>query len=280
MPRDVVPFYHYTNDRGLEGILREGRIGISDPNRGDALEGPGTYGTKYPPSTRSSTIARNNWDDGWKIAMEHDKMKNYVRCEIPRKELKECRGHGGPMGGRKDGILVHTDGIDLSKYPTKFGRVGEDDVRRTPLYNPAKYYNRSQQIQQPGQTSGQSMFAPPVTVPYPQSNTWCHSDSDTEPQNCGHNAAGNYYESFSDGSYRYENSNGSTYAYDSSSSHAVYTAPDGAVTEYNWDGPNSGDGNSEGQSDGHSQSCDDGGEYGDYGDDYGDEYGEDYDEDW
>lgn len=78
MPRDVVPFYHYTSDEGLKGILKDGKIQISDPSRGDAIEGPGAYGTKYPPSSRTKTVAQNNWDNGWKRAIEHGKMKNYL----------------------------------------------------------------------------------------------------------------------------------------------------------------------------------------------------------
>ena len=113
-----VPFYHYTNGPGLDGILKEGRLGVSDPKKGDAVEGRGTYGTNLAPSTRPKAIAENNWDSGWKTAMEHGKLDHYIRCEIPKDELKVRPGHGQ----RKDGqIFVHPEGIDLRKYPTKYG---------------------------------------------------------------------------------------------------------------------------------------------------------------
>lgn len=309
-PRDAIPFYHYTSDKGVEGILKDGRIDISDPRRGDAFEGPGTYGTKYPPSTRTSTIARNNWDDGWKHAMEHGKMKNYVRCEVPREELKECRGHGG----RKDGILVHPGGIDLSKYPTKFGRVGEHKVSKAFPYDPeairkAMYPDvpaqtklcsqtkavrvGTQQVKQVSREplnnrSAQTSKLPSqnerygsriVAPPYPDTKaTWGNScgHSDDEPHHSGHNSAGNYYEAFADGSYRYENLDGSTYECDGSG-RAVFTAPDGGVTDYSW--PGDGQADSGDETYGDSYGCDDYG--GDDGWDCGDDGGyddDDYDE--
>jgi len=274
MPRDVVPFYHYTSDEGLKGILKDGKIQISDPSRGDAIEGPGAYGTKYPPSSRTKTVAQNNWDNGWKRAIEHGKMKNYIRCEVPRKEVKECKGHGNNRGrgGRPDGILVHPHGIDLSKYNTKIGRRGEHTVSKAFPFDPEAIrkamYPDSTQTRQPEPARGS--YAGVLRPPYPSQSTLSHSliDSDDEPHHSGHNRAGNYYEAFGDGSYRYENLDGSTYECDGSGQ-AVYTAPDGAVTEYTW-AENSGDG-------GYVHS-DDSGDGWDCGDDY-DDYGED-DDDW
>ena len=306
-PRDVVPFYHYTSDDGLKGILKDGKIKISDGTRGDAVEGPGAYGTKYPPSTSTKTIARNNWDGGWKQAMEHGKMENYIRCEVPRKDLKECRGHG--VHGRPDGILVHPHDIDLTKYATKIGKVGEHTVPKAFAYDPeairkAMYPDRSVQVKQPSQPG---RFSPKMysgnaaPSPYPQGNTTlssCYSD-DEPPQldHSGHNSAGNYYEAFADGSYRYENQDGSTYEYDGSNQ-AVYTAPDGAVTEYSWAddaaghcdvgsygcGSDAGDHYDDGGNDAGSYGCgSDAGDHYDDGDcgcdDWDDDY-DDCDDDW
>mmetsp|Transcript_85993 Transcript_85993/g.136606 ORF Transcript_85993/g.136606 Transcript_85993/m.136606 type:complete len:307 (-) Transcript_85993:7-927(-) len=291
MPRDVVPFYHYTSDEGLKGILKDGQIRISDPSRGDAMEGPGAYGTKYPPSTRTKTVAQNNWDGGWKDAIEHGKMKNYIRCEVPREEIKECKGHGssGGGGGRPDGILVHPHGIDLSKYNTKIGKRGEHTVPKAFHYDPEairKAMYPDSTWTEPPEPHSKSSYAgiPSPLPPFPQSqSTWSDSLIGSEPHHSGHNAAGNYYEAFADGSYRYENLDGSTYVCDGSGQ-AVYTAPDGAVTEYVWS-ENSGDG---GRSDGDGAyavgTCvaDDDSDYADAaGDaDAGDHYGDDSGDGW
>lgn len=295
MPRDVVPFYHYTSDEGLKGILKDGKIQISDPSRGDAIEGPGAYGTKYPPSSRTKTVAQNNWDNGWKRAIEHGKMKNYIRCEVPRKEVKECKGHGNNRGrgGRPDGILVHPHGIDLSKYNTKIGRRGEHTVSKAFPFDPEAIrkamYPDSTQTRQPEPARGS--YAGVLRPPYPSQSTLSHSliDSDDEPHHSGHNRAGNYYEAFGDGSYRYENLDGSTYECDGSGQ-AVYTAPDGAVTEYTW-AENSGDGgyvHSDDSGDGgfpvgtcvvddESDYADAAGDADDAGDHYGDDSGDGWD---
>lgn len=235
MPNDSVPFYHYTSDKGLEGILRDSRIDISDPRRGDAREGPGAYGTKYPPSTRTSTIARNNWDGGWREAIDHGKMRNYVRCEVPRNEVEEHPGHGG----REDGILLHRSGIDLSKYRTRFGRVGQDAVPEAIRYDPEALRHKVLGTPKVGHIGSYTATAP--QTPWTNwSGHSCGEDSDSpqhyvqqsEP-NTGYNSAGNYYESYEDGSYRYENANGSTYEYHGNGE-ATYTSPQGFVTEYDY----------------------------------------------
>ena len=65
--------------------------------------------------------------------MEHGKMDRYVRCEIPEQELEMVPGHGD----RKDGkIFVHPEGVDLSKYPTRYGTVGQDTVPQARRYDP------------------------------------------------------------------------------------------------------------------------------------------------
>ena len=56
-------------------------------------------------------------------------------------------------------------------------------------------------------------------------------DSGPHLHHSGHNSAGNYYESYDDGSYCYENLDGSTYQCDADG-HTVYTSADGYVTEY------------------------------------------------
>ena len=216
----TVPWYHYTNRQGLEGILREGKIAESLPGRGDAREGPGTYGTNLQPSRPAVSIAKNNWDGGWNEAIQHGKMDHYLRCEIPQDHLRDYKGHGS----RRDGqILVHPGHVDLTKYPTKFGQVGRDHVTQATSYDPqihkAMYPNSSQMPFTPYPV-GMASFAQQM-----------ESDSADSPHHTGVNSAGNHYESYNDGSYHYENQDGSTYTCHADG-HAVYTSPDGAVTEY------------------------------------------------
>jgi len=129
-----VPFYHYTSERGLQGILRDGRIQPSDPTRGDAVEGPGSYGTNLVPSMRAKGIAENNWDGGWEQAVHNGKLDRWLRCEVPASELQQHPGHGNTSHGQ---ILVHPQGIDLNKYPTKFGTVGKHTVPQGHRYMPS-----------------------------------------------------------------------------------------------------------------------------------------------
>jgi len=216
----TVPWYHYTNRQGLEGILREGQIEESLPGRGDAREGRGTYGTNLQPSKPAVSIAKNNWDGGWNDAIHHGKMDHYLRCEIPRDHLRDYKGHGS----RRDGqILVHPGHVDLTKYPTKFGQVGRDHVTQATSYDPSIHkamYPNSSQVPLTPSPVGMASFALQM-----------ESDSADSPHHTGVNSAGNYYESYNDGSYHYENQDGSTYTCHADG-HAEYTSPDGAVTEY------------------------------------------------
>ncbi|CAE7281587.1 nek2 [Symbiodinium sp. CCMP2592] len=253
-----VPFYHYTNGPGLDGILKEGRLGVSDPKRGDAVEGRGTYGTNLVPSTRPKAIAENNWDSGWKTAMEHGKMDHYIRCEIPKEELKDRPGHGQRKDGR---IFVHREGIDLRKYPTRYGQVGKDTVPQAKRYDPesirrAIYPDRRGPAPPPPRaplppsparavlpSAGITKQAPTGLSRSSQSTreaisaafghdlgeatTW---NSGPQLQSSGYNSRGNYYESYDDGSYHYENQDGSTYQCDADG-HTAYTTPGGWVVE-------------------------------------------------
>mmetsp|Transcript_82716 Transcript_82716/g.146009 ORF Transcript_82716/g.146009 Transcript_82716/m.146009 type:complete len:321 (+) Transcript_82716:24-986(+) len=260
-----VPYYHYTNQEGLEGILGSGRIAPSDPKYGDAVEGRGAYGTNLPPSTRSKAIAQNNWDSGWQTAMNHGKLDRYVRCEVPATELRQVQGHGGLRQGK---VLVHPKGIDLSQYPTKYGAV-QDRLPNSTKYD-AEYMGLYQgpNASTPSRmnSSNFNLSSPPkgskprqpshnertkvsssdqpsrqaLPCPYPSVSQWASSlpSDDEHDSGCdrgvessGYNSQGNYYESYDDGSYRYENQDGSTYDCDADGQ-ATYTSPAGEAFEY------------------------------------------------
>eukprot|EP00420_Gonyaulax_spinifera_P004110 CAMPEP_0197924086 /NCGR_PEP_ID=MMETSP1439-20131203/95075_1 /TAXON_ID=66791 /ORGANISM="Gonyaulax spinifera, Strain CCMP409" /LENGTH=269 /DNA_ID=CAMNT_0043546487 /DNA_START=54 /DNA_END=863 /DNA_ORIENTATION=- len=246
------PWYHYTSGPGLAGILRDGYIEPSDPRNGDAVEGRGAYGTSYPPSTRLGTIARNNWDGGWHDAVANGKMDHYIRCEVPVRDLRQHSGHG--QGSRGE-ILVHPLGIDLTRYATTFGRVGRDPVASAQAYDPSHHSQQS---------------------PYPRSGhlppgPWDDADDDADAApgglmgcHTGTNALGNDYTAFGDGSYHYDNLDGSSYDRHADGS-ATFTSPSGDVHEY----PSAGldDSGHDFEGHGYADGCadgwhDDGGEHG------------------
>eukprot|EP00929_Paragymnodinium_shiwhaense_P110131 TRINITY_DN76868_c0_g1_i1.p1 TRINITY_DN76868_c0_g1~~TRINITY_DN76868_c0_g1_i1.p1 ORF type:complete len:287 (+),score=30.59 TRINITY_DN76868_c0_g1_i1:124-984(+) len=210
-----IPVYHYTSEEGLQGILQERRISASDPLYGDARLGPGTYGTNLPPSTRPKTIALNNWDGAWRRAMDAGKLDYYVRCEVPERELDQFPGYGQRSDGK---IFVHPEGLDLDRYPTSFGVVGQPTVE--PPYIAS---------------CGDGLRTSYVHDTHSESHVYAaHDDSDDDHpavESCGYNSRGNYYESYGDGSYRYENQDGSTYEQDADG-HATYTSPAGDAFEY------------------------------------------------
>lgn len=59
---DTDTYYHYTDEKGAEGIKESGVIKKSSIDRGDAVFGDGTYLTRVPPTTSKYDIAVNNYD--------------------------------------------------------------------------------------------------------------------------------------------------------------------------------------------------------------------------
>ena len=55
-------YYHYTDEKGLQGIKESGVIKGSSRQRGDAVFGDGAYLTKRPPTDSKYDIAENNYD--------------------------------------------------------------------------------------------------------------------------------------------------------------------------------------------------------------------------
>ncbi|CAK0822433.1 unnamed protein product [Prorocentrum cordatum] len=241
-----VPYYHYTSERGLEGILRDGRIQPSDPNRGDAREGPGSYGTNLPPSTCGKAIAENNWDSGWEQAIRNGKTDRWLRCEVPASELQQYPGHGSTQHGQ---ILVHPQGIDLTKYPTKFGTVGKDTVPQGHRYVPPPDIAQGHRYM-PGDAQTPERA---ISASTHDSIGWGHAHIKSaaprhSSQDCsrnvvasqfegpaldrsGYNDKGNRYASYNNCGYRYGSHDGSSYVHDARGG-AVYTSPHGDTYGY------------------------------------------------
>lgn len=173
--------------------------------------------------------------------MEHGKLDHYVRCEIPEVELERYPGHGT---GFRGSILVHPEGVDLSKYSTKYGRVGMDRVPEARLYGPARYgrdrlreappymdpWSASQQAT-PILTGAWHQASDALPVPSGEQLCWGTSDSEEYAECAGSNWQGNLYTSFGDGSYHYDNCDGSSYDRHADGS-ATFVDPQGEVHEY------------------------------------------------
>lgn len=121
----TIPLYHYTDENGVRGILKEMRIGqsVAKPTGRDTAFGPGVYMTSISPkrSTRAA-VMENNYDDAVARAVETDEIgrieeyfnktdkafKIYMRLD----EVKKCKSS-------RD-IYLTTDGdIDLTTHKYK-----------------------------------------------------------------------------------------------------------------------------------------------------------------
>lgn len=55
------PLYHYTDKKGLVGIIKSKHIKASTNTTSDCMMGKGTYFTKKPPTCSTTDLERNNY---------------------------------------------------------------------------------------------------------------------------------------------------------------------------------------------------------------------------
>jgi hypothetical protein len=101
--------YHYTSDKGLRGIQRDGVIRSSKDITRDAVLGSGVYLTSLPPSTKDRDLQKNNWDGSRKFSST--KQNNLDNCIQFKKEDLPC---AQKSRGSRDVWMVPHD-IDLGK---------------------------------------------------------------------------------------------------------------------------------------------------------------------
>jgi len=103
--------YHYTSDKGLRGIQREGVIRSSADTTRDAVLGRGVYLTSLPPSTKDKALLKNNWDGSRKFSST--KQNNLDYCVRFKTKDLPC---AQKSGGSRDVWMVPHD-IDLKEVP-------------------------------------------------------------------------------------------------------------------------------------------------------------------
>jgi len=103
--------YHYTSDKGLRGIQRDGVIRKSEDITRDAVLGKGVYLTSLPPSTKDSDLMKNNWDGSRKFYSTKQNKLDYC-IQFKKKDLPCAQKSGG---SRNVWMVPHD--IDLREVP-------------------------------------------------------------------------------------------------------------------------------------------------------------------
>ncbi|KAK7111953.1 uncharacterized protein [Littorina saxatilis] len=118
-------FYHYTSDRGLNGIKDSGIINNSSQEKNHAHFGIGCYGTSLPPWQGKERIAQNNWRDHGVYYIQNGKVNWAIEVKVPR-SINMVRKV--PWRGKRitRDILVHDGPVDLDDYEWRALRVSED----------------------------------------------------------------------------------------------------------------------------------------------------------
>ena len=103
--------YHYTDNRGIDGISQSGRINPSTDTSRDARLGRGVYFTDKPPGTSRGEVLHNNYGPAG-YGMQ-DRAQNYVRVE--KNDLPGVRHEN--VGGRN--IYVYPGTVELKQTDHK-----------------------------------------------------------------------------------------------------------------------------------------------------------------
>ncbi|XP_031560757.1 uncharacterized protein LOC116296800, partial [Actinia tenebrosa] len=105
----VDTFYHYTDDKGAEGITRDKTIRPSTDPR-DMMIGKGVYLTKKNPDKHSKEeILQNNYDSAL-LSTNPDRVKNFVKIDLPTSKVDKA------PGSRDVYKYKGEDGLDLRNY--------------------------------------------------------------------------------------------------------------------------------------------------------------------
>lgn len=104
--------YHYTDSRGIRGILSSGQLNESR-GPGDCAHGEGVYGTSITPCAGGDAIRANTSG-----SVPHDGSMYYVKFRVPEDQVD--RYQGWTSGGDH---FVHRGPLDVHDA-TMIGKVG------------------------------------------------------------------------------------------------------------------------------------------------------------
>mmetsp|Transcript_47480 Transcript_47480/g.95841 ORF Transcript_47480/g.95841 Transcript_47480/m.95841 type:complete len:204 (-) Transcript_47480:214-825(-) len=173
-------------------------------------------------------------------------MEVGIQWEGLRSELRVHVGCGGWPGVQ---IRAHPYGVDVSRYPTRVGRVCGAPAQHAQAFHPSVYgeAREARPALQPDAVPSHALGSGGNAAPRERPNNWpAHHffyaigsaaenvppvGNSREVERCGCNSWGNFYTTYSDSSYHYDNQDGSVYDRHPDGS-ARYTSPLGETYEY------------------------------------------------
>ena len=160
--------YHYTNESGKKGILKDGFIRISQSKERDAVLGDGVYMTELGPEYGKERILLNNYG---KNAIPKDKADYYFKLFTDQLKGVQCK-------------LV--DGRIVWRFPQNIRIIGVDSVwfvfGETKEFTNSKMKVEHFDIDFPDADNRSPMVSPSdmMLVPYTQNGSGDDSDDSDE----------------------------------------------------------------------------------------------------
>lgn len=125
--------FHYTDKKGLQGILKSGRILSSTNTTSDCKMGRGVYFTKKPPTCSTKALVQNNYG---RTANKNSK----VSCFVEYRPYDV--GTTKPLeGARKVNLKPGTKGISLGRATAIGTRDARGRVTKMKLPKPRRTNN-------------------------------------------------------------------------------------------------------------------------------------------